>query len=45
MLKKDALLWVRNWRRMTFEVIFPVLVFIIIAIIRKYIPVKVEEND
>jgi hypothetical protein len=44
MLKKDALLWIRSWRRMAFEIAFPMFVFFIIAAIRKFIPSQKENG-
>lgn len=40
MLRKDYLLWVRTWRRMSVEILFPVLIFVVLAVIRSTIPVK-----
>ena len=44
MLRKDIILWFRSWRRMAFEIVFPVFVFIVIAIIRISIPIKSNES-
>ena len=41
MLKKDYLLWVRTWRRMLFEIAFPALIFVVLAVIRDNIPREV----
>ena len=45
MLKKDALLWIRSWRRMAFEIFFPVMIFVVIAIIRINIPIQIEVSN
>ena len=44
MLKKDIILWTRSWRRMAFEIVFPILIFVVIAVIRKHIPVKISDS-
>jgi len=44
MLKKDIILWQRSWRRMAFEIIFPMLIFVVISIIRIKIPIKTSQN-
>jgi len=37
MLRKEYITWQRNYKRSAFEILFPVIVFIVLAIIRVYI--------
>jgi hypothetical protein len=37
MLRKEYITWQRNYKRSAFEIAFPVIIFIVLAIIRVYI--------
>lgn len=40
MIKKDYLLWIRTWRRMAFEIVFPMAIFVVFSLVRWAVPVE-----